>query len=151
MKSIELNNINENNVMKIARCIADNISDYNLVYLDGPLGSGKTTLVRAIIKSLGYNKRVKSPTYNLIELYSFNNLKIAHIDLYRINCLNDLCELGLEHYYEEYNLVLIEWPKEYLIGTEDKCVKIEIRYTGIIRTYVFKSVHNKLLAALKTI
>lgn len=85
------------------------------VHLQGELGAGKTTLIRALLRILGYSGPVKSPTYGLIEAYEELDYTVMHLDLYRIEHLADLDHLGLRDYpiqdAEKPQLWLIEWPK----------------------------------------
>ena len=60
-----------------------------IFYLSGDLGSGKTTLVREILKSMGWKGAVKSPTFSILEEYEINERNIFHADLYRLNNEND--------------------------------------------------------------
>ena len=82
-----------------------------VVYLVGDLGMGKTTLSRAIIRAFGWKLAVKSPTYNLVESYSFDALEIHHFDLYRISDPEELEYLGLDSYFDDTSINLIEWPE----------------------------------------
>ena len=71
-------------------------NDFNIIYLDGNLGAGKTTLVRSILKALGWSGAVKSPTFSILEEYHINGIDIFHTDLYRLDGQNDFDMLGLE-------------------------------------------------------
>ncbi|MDX1482087.1 MAG: tRNA (adenosine(37)-N6)-threonylcarbamoyltransferase complex ATPase subunit type 1 TsaE [Woeseiaceae bacterium] len=79
-----------------------------LVALEGELGAGKTTLVRALLQSLGYRGPVPSPTYTLVEPYDVSGTGIHHVDLYRIGDAAELEFLGWSDIRQ--GLVLVEWP-----------------------------------------
>jgi tRNA threonylcarbamoyl adenosine modification protein YjeE len=99
----------------------------NVVLLSGPLGAGKTTLARAMLRGLGWKKAVRSPTYNLIQVYA-TTPSVMHADLYR---LESAACLGLEEYFDSH-LCFIEWPDrlhEVLDGCED-VVEIDIGFAG---------------------
>ncbi len=82
-----------------------------IVYLRGDLGVGKTTLVKGIVRGLGYDGVVTSPTYTLVENYSFAELNVFHFDLYRLKSAEELEFLGLRDMLVEPVLVLVEWPE----------------------------------------
>ncbi len=82
-----------------------------LIGLRGELGAGKTTFVRALLRGLGYEARVPSPTYTLLEQYAIGELVIVHLDLYRLASETELENLGLRDWLETAaTWVLIEWP-----------------------------------------
>ena len=84
-----------------------------VVFLDGDLGTGKTTLVKEIIFALGVKEKVKSPTFTIIEPYELNNENIYHVDLYRIIDSSELEIIGLREYLNESNaIIFIEWPEK---------------------------------------
>jgi tRNA threonylcarbamoyladenosine biosynthesis protein TsaE len=83
-----------------------------IVFLEGELGAGKTTLVQYVLQHLGIQERVKSPSYTLIEPYQIEALKIYHIDLYRLRDEGELEHLGLKDLLNESALFLIEWPEK---------------------------------------
>ena len=77
-----------------------------IVFLDGDLGTGKTTLVKEIIFALGVKEKVKSPTFTIIEPYELNNENIYHVDLYRIIDPSELEIIGLREYLNESNAII---------------------------------------------
>ena len=84
-----------------------------VVFLDGDLGTGKTTLVKEIIFALGVKEKVKSPTFTIIEPYELNNENIYHVDLYRIIDPSELEIIGLREYLSESKaIIFIEWPEK---------------------------------------
>ena len=96
---------------KVSRIIIELIKQKNKVLFSGPLGSGKTTLIKNVMHDLGYNEHVSSPTFSLINEYIIKDKMIYHIDLYRVNGLDELYEIGFEEYLRNGNLCLIEWPE----------------------------------------
>ena len=78
--------------------------------LIGDLGAGKTTLVRGVLRGLGYTGRVKSPTYPLLETYKAADLNLSHFDLYRLETPDAFVEAGFEEYFAGPAVRFVEWP-----------------------------------------
>lgn len=81
-----------------------------VIYLKGELGAGKTTCVRSLLRTLGVVGLVRSPTYTLLETYVLSSLTCVHVDLYRLQSLTEVDELGLRDWVGPACLLLVEWP-----------------------------------------
>lgn len=101
-----------------------------VIFLQGPLGAGKTTLVRGILRGWGYEGRVKSPTYTLVEPYDLGERQIFHFDLYRLGDPAELEYLGFREFFHPGSLCLIEWPERGEGMLPDPDLSIELQPVG---------------------
>jgi tRNA threonylcarbamoyladenosine biosynthesis protein TsaE len=100
------------------------------IHLQGELGAGKTSLVRAFLRQCGISGRIKSPSYALLESYEVFNLYLYHLDFYRFSDPAEWLEAGFRDLMQENALVLIEWPERAAGLLSDPDILINLIYTG---------------------
>ena len=104
--------------IQFGQLLAENVVAGDTVLLYGDVGVGKTALARSCIQArlseIGAMEDVPSPTYTLVQVYDLTTTQIWHADLYRLNSIDELYELGLDQDFEE-SICLIEWPN--LLGS----------------------------------
>ncbi len=116
-----------------------------IVTLQGPLGAGKTTWCRGLLRALGYLGVVKSPTYTLVESYPINQTGsidvVHHFDLYRLADPEELEYIGGRDYFDGQSVCLIEWPEQGkgALPPEDIAIKIAFTADGVGRRVAFRA------------
>ena len=110
--------------------IKDLINNHTIFLFEGELGSGKTTLIKKILKDVGISEHVKSPTFSLVNEYIENDLIIFHFDLYRVKNENELDNIGFYEYLDSGKLCFIEWPMIAIQNIHRDYVLIKISITG---------------------
>ena len=124
-----------------------------VIYLNGQLGAGKTTLTRSIIQAMGYQGNVKSPTYALVEEYHLPQKSIYHFDLYRLSDPEELEFIGFRDYFRENALCLLEKKKKGgdLIPQPDLLINIEYQQQARQITLIANSnIAAQMICALKS-
>lgn len=96
----------------LGRLLAPGLAPGMVIWLEGDLGAGKTTLARALLRALGYAGPVKSPTYTLVEVYAVSSLYLYHFDFYRLNDPDEFTDAGLDEYFRDDAVCLVEWPEK---------------------------------------
>ncbi|SFS34673.1 tRNA (adenosine(37)-N6)-threonylcarbamoyltransferase complex ATPase subunit type 1 TsaE [Lutibacter maritimus] len=97
---------------EIANEVIKNAANKVLLFY-GEMGVGKTTLIKEIVKQLGVNDNVSSPTFSLVnEYHTTTGEKIYHFDFYRINKEDEALDMGVEEYFYSNNWCLVEWPNK---------------------------------------
>ena len=121
--------------------LAATLPDGIVVFLLGELGAGKTCLVRGLLRALGHQGAVKSPTYTLLEEYTLAGREIIHFDLYRLTDPEELDLIGIRDYFNGKACCFIEWPQrgEEHLPREDIIIKISLDGDGRVATISARS------------
>ncbi|WP_115711090.1 tRNA (adenosine(37)-N6)-threonylcarbamoyltransferase complex ATPase subunit type 1 TsaE [Legionella sainthelensi] len=101
----------ENSSVNFASRLASCLCPSLIMAFSGDLGAGKTTIIRAMLKCLGVQSAIKSPTFSLVESYTCHNLLMHHFDLYRIHHEEELEYLGFRDYFTPGSICCIEWAE----------------------------------------
>jgi tRNA threonylcarbamoyladenosine biosynthesis protein TsaE len=114
---------------KVAKMVIDQMKHYSIITFYGEVGSGKTTLIKEICKQLNVKQASSSPTFSVVNEYEAPSGIIYHIDLYRMESIDEALEIGIDEYIYSGNTCFVEWPQciEGLIFDEKVlCVEIDI-------------------------
>lgn len=96
---------------RLGKALAAGLRPGQVLHLRGELGAGKTTLVRGLLRGLGYAGRVKSPTYTLVEPYALSKLHLYHFDFYRFKDRSEWLSSGFREYFNDEAVCVVEWPE----------------------------------------
>jgi tRNA threonylcarbamoyladenosine biosynthesis protein TsaE len=109
----------------LGAALAPGLAPGRVLHLRGELGAGKTTVVRGVLRALGYEGRVKSPTYTLVEPYGLSRLNLYHFDFYRLRDAAEWESSGFREYFGPHAACLVEWPER--VGAALRAPDIELR------------------------
>lgn len=95
----------------LAQRLAAQLEPGLLLFLSGDLGAGKTTFVRALLRALGFEGRVKSPSFTLLESYELSRFRLYHFDFYRLSSDRAWLDAGFDDFLGDQGVAVIEWPE----------------------------------------
>ena len=122
----------------IGRKLLDKYPDSRIFAFFGTMGAGKTTFIKALCSSLGVKEQVSSPTFSIVNHYvSEDGNSLYHFDFYRINKLEEVYDLGYEHYFFSGNYCFIEWPEKLEALLPGNCIRVEMVDEGGKRSLRF--------------
>ena len=107
---------------------AEKLKRGDVIALIGDLGAGKTTLSKAIAKGLGIEEHITSPTFTLINEYYSGRLPLYHFDVYRIDDISEMDELGYEEYFFGDGVCIVEWADKVEEIIPEDAIKINIKH-----------------------
>ncbi|MEW8220624.1 MAG: tRNA (adenosine(37)-N6)-threonylcarbamoyltransferase complex ATPase subunit type 1 TsaE [Candidatus Thiodiazotropha taylori] len=140
---IELRVTGEAEQEALGRRLALNCRVPCIVYLVGDLGAGKTTLTRGFLRGVGYQGRVKSPTYTLLEPYELGSISCYHFDLYRLADAEELAYLGIQDLLTDDAVMLIEWPEKGQGGLPAADLLVKIEHDGLSRQVTIEGASDR--------
>ncbi len=114
---------------RLASCLVSPL----VLAFSGEIGAGKTTLIRAMLRSLGVTSAIKSPTFSLVETYQVNHLQIHHFDLYRVQDENELDYIGFRDYFSDDAVCCIEWPERVVSCLDNADISFSLNLKGVGR------------------
>jgi len=118
---------------RLGAALAAGIAPGNVLHLSGELGTGKTTLVRGLLRALGVQGSVKSPTYAWVEPYSISRLDLYHFDFYRFDKKTEWLSSGLREYFRPDAVCIVEWPERAGSALPSPDLALRLDYDGEAR------------------
>lgn len=116
--------------LRLGAALAAGIGPGRVLHLSGELGTGKTTLVRGLLRALGHAGRVKSPTYPLVELYVVSSLHLYHFDFYRFKHPTEWLDSGFRDYFNLQSACVVEWPERAGGLLAPPCLEVRLEIAG---------------------
>lgn len=113
----------------VSKYILKHAESHNFLFF-GEMGVGKTTLIKALVKTLGSTDNVSSPTYSLVNEYLAKEKSIYHFDFYRIKDIEEVYDMGFEDYLSQDAYIIIEWPELIEPLWPEEFVRIDLSLAG---------------------
>lgn len=137
----------ESDTCELGTSLANILESGLKIYLHGDLGTGKTTLTRALLKAAGHTGKVKSPTYTLVEPYVIklngHTVDLLHFDLYRMSCPEEFLEAGFRDHFNEETVCIIEWAEKADSALPAADIDVSFEVSGDGRTVNLLSISEK--------
>ena len=117
----------DSETQQVGKTFSQKIDSGEVILLFGDLGAGKTTFVKGFLEGLNFNGDVSSPTFSLVNEYNAS-INVIHIDCYREKNIKRWINIGFEDYFNEKNIVIIEWPEIIMDLIPKKIIKVNIKH-----------------------
>ncbi|HLB61496.1 MAG TPA: tRNA (adenosine(37)-N6)-threonylcarbamoyltransferase complex ATPase subunit type 1 TsaE [Actinomycetota bacterium] len=127
---IELSVPTAHDMKAVGEAVASVLAPGDVVSLTGELGAGKTTLVQGAAAALGVHDRVMSPTFTLVREYRDARISVFHIDVYRLDRIQDVLDLGFEEMTDGGGVVFVEWGDAIETLLPDAHLRVELVSVG---------------------
>ncbi len=146
MKEISIITNSEEETIRVGSRMGQSLQRGLPVAIIGPLGAGKTVLIRGLCRGLGYGGEVTSPSYNIMNVYS-GAVRVFHFDLYRLDKASDMEDLGFEEqFFDEKCVALVEWADRALGTFPNNSLHIRIEILGESKRRILVSTVGQLQA-----
>jgi len=133
----------EADTVAMGAAIAASLPAGTVIWLEGDLGAGKTTLVRGLLRAAGATGAVKSPTYTLVEVHVVSGVNFYHFDFYRFNQPEEYLDAGLDEYFNDTAVCLVEWPDKAEPHLPPADLRIELQVADAGRLVVLRADSEK--------
>ena len=134
-KSLKLDEVED-----LTEFLAEQLNLGGVLFLNGDLGTGKTTLIKDLVKKLGSQDEVSSPSYSIINHYESEDFTIFHMDLYRLDALSEYDSLWLDEYVDSGGVCIIEWADKLGHQFNEPFLRVTIDWDMLedARTFTFE-------------
>src|SRR5688572_16804529 len=119
---------------RLGEALAAGVAPGRVMHLSGDLGSGKTTLVRGMLRALGHPGRVKSPSYALVEGYALSSINFYHFDFYRFKNASEWLSSGFQEYFSPATVCVVEWPERAGARLPTPDLQVRLEFSGEARS-----------------
>lgn len=137
------NGVTLNDLAGVAGVVAELVPRYRVWLLEGEMGAGKTTLIKAIGAALGVTDMMSSPTFSIVNQYEAGASRIVyHFDFYRIRSESEACDIGAEEYFYSGDPCFIEWPEKISSLIPSHYARITIEATDSTHRNIVITVHD---------
>ena len=132
MVALKVHLPDERATLALGAALATTLEPGLTIYLRGELGAGKTTVIRGLLRALGWQGPVRSPTYALVEVYAISRLDLHHFDFYRFHDPREWIDAGFRESFNGRTVSLIEWPERAggLLPPADVEIDLELPAAG---------------------
>ena len=129
---------NEEAAKEYGHKLADELKPGRVIALVGDLGTGKTTLTKAIAEGLNIKEPISSPTFSIIKEYTGGSLPLYHFDVYRLDTIEDMYDLGYEEYFFGDGVTVVEWADKVTELIPRDAITINISYADTPESRIYR-------------